>query len=62
MERAKIAVLADLGFSLLRIPAALCGIVGLKATHGRISLFGVTPLAWSLEGVVAILSRRKGSK
>lgn len=32
-------------------PAAYCGIVGLKATHGRISTRGVTPLAWSLDHV-----------
>lgn len=35
----------------IRIPAALCGIVGLKATHGRVSIYGVTPLAWSLDHV-----------
>jgi len=32
-------------------PAAYCGIVGLKATHGLISADGVTPLAWSLDHV-----------
>jgi Asp-tRNA(Asn)/Glu-tRNA(Gln) amidotransferase A subunit family amidase len=32
-------------------PAAYCGIVGLKATHGRISAAGVFPLAWSLDHV-----------
>lgn len=32
-------------------PAAYCGIVGLKATHGRISARGVIPLAWSFDTV-----------
>ncbi|MEE6177705.1 amidase [Mycobacterium sp. 050134] len=33
----------------IRIPAALCGTVGLKPTYGRVSLTGITPLAFSLD-------------
>ncbi len=36
--------------SVLR-PAAYCGVVGLKPSHGRISATGVVPLAWSLDHV-----------
>lgn len=36
--------------SVLR-PAAYCGVIGFKPTHGRISTVGVTPLAWSLDHV-----------
>ncbi len=40
----------DTGGSV-RVPAAQCGVVGLKVTHGRIPLTGVTPLAASVDSV-----------
>lgn len=40
----------DTGGSV-RVPAALCGIVGLKTTVGRISRAGVYPLCWTLDSV-----------
>ncbi len=42
-----IAIGADGGGSI-RIPAALTGMVGLKATFGRVSEHGASPLTWSM--------------
>lgn len=45
-----IGIGTDTGGSV-RVPAALCGCIGLKVTHGRIPLTGVFPLAPSLDTV-----------
>ena len=45
-----IAIGTDTGGSV-RVPAALCGITGLKPTFGLISRYGVTPLSWSMDHV-----------
>ncbi|MCZ6873908.1 MAG: amidase [bacterium] len=41
---------SDTGGSV-RIPAGLCGVVGLKTTVGQVSRAGVFPLSWSLDSV-----------
>ena len=58
------AVAAGMGYGAVgtdtagsvREPAALCGVVGLKPTYGRVSLRGVIPLSWSLDHAGPITS------
>jgi len=42
-----------------RQPAALCGVVGVKVTYGRVSRYGGIPLSWSMD-TVGPMSRTVG--
>jgi len=55
LGEADVAIGTDTGGSI-RIPAACCGVAGLKTTVGRISLRGVRPLAPSFD-TVGLLAR-----
>jgi Asp-tRNA(Asn)/Glu-tRNA(Gln) amidotransferase A subunit family amidase len=50
----------DTGGSV-RIPAALCGVTGIRPTQGRVPTDGVFPLSWSLDTVGALAADVAGT-
>lgn len=56
---APMAVGSDTGGSI-RIPAALCGVAGLKPTFGRVSRSGTEPLSWSLDHLGPLAATVRG--
>ncbi|GAB2987802.1 amidase [Amycolatopsis acidiphila] len=55
---APVALGTDTGGSI-RVPAALCGVAGLRPTHGSVPMDGITPLSPSMDtvGPIALTAR-----
>jgi len=58
-DEADVALGSDTGGSI-RVPAACCGIAGLKTTYGRVSVEGVWPLAKSLDTIGPMAAKVEG--
>ncbi len=55
------AIGTDTGGSI-RIPAAYCGVAGLKPTYGAVDLEGVFPLSWSLDHAGPLARRSEDAR